>query len=122
MTEIEDATSLSDVLARIARELRRMHVAGQEIEEAVGGQIRNGRLPTGTMHLSLQRLDLLVQSLDGLALFIGHIADDLGVDPRIDPREAARRVVVRDLAHSLGGMSRARRIEEDSASGHVQLF
>ncbi|TMV67023.1 hypothetical protein FGG78_32560 [Thioclava sp. BHET1] len=72
------------------------------------------------MHLTLQRLDLLVQSIEGISIFVGHLAAEIDAGRRIDPRQAAKRVTLRELSRSLGEGGEVSVAQEEE--GQVQFF
>ncbi len=115
--------ALGVVLGRVAGELGRLHAAGQVIEDIVGEQIRRAGMPAGVMHPALQNLDALVQSIDGIALFLQHLSVEVDGATLVDPGNAARLVPMRELGQALVGG--AHPVEDGTGTdsyGQVHLF
>ena len=87
----------------MAGQLQQLHKTGQQIEEAVGDLIHDNHRIAAQGSISLQGLDQLVQSLEGLGQFVDALANDIGPDLTVDTIRATRNIGLRELALGLQG-------------------
>ncbi|WP_127904421.1 hypothetical protein [Solirhodobacter olei] len=92
---------LADLMARLAAQLHETHDLGRQVEDAIGGLIHHsGQAGLRAAH-SFQQLDVLVQSLDSLAIYVETLAATVPAGVGVDPREAIKQVKLRALSHAL---------------------
>lgn len=115
--------ALAWLLVALAQQVHRLQVSAQSVENAVGCVIRDAAAAGRPLDPSLQGLDLLVQSLGGLAVYIGDLSQQLDPAITLDPTAASHRIGQRDLAFALIG--RAPTMADDPPiplSGSVHFF
>lgn len=101
MQEVIHETDLAALLSRLGTQLAEANRLGQAVEEAIGDLIRHTHRSPLTPIVSFQKLDVLVQSLDSLAVYVAALAEAVPQGTQVDPREAAKRVKLRTLSHAL---------------------
>lgn len=70
----------------------------------------------------LQSIDLLVQSLGAVAAYLDGLAQEADPQITLDPRSAASRIGLRDLAEALTGQRRPLPAPRVKDPGDVHLF
>lgn len=101
MSDAGQQADLAGLLARLGRQLREVNQLGQAVEEAIGDLIRHTHKSSLSPVASFQKLDVLVQSLDSLAVYVEALAAAVPAGTSVDVREAAKRVKLRALSHAL---------------------
>lgn len=112
-----DTQPLRAVMARLGRELERLHVLSETAQDAVA--TLTGRIvPDPEVSGGIQVLDSLTQHLCVLATFVDDIASAMSVSERVDLTTAASRICL--------GHLRARLTDEivpdHESCGAVELF
>lgn len=110
--------ALSDALSRAATELRRMETQGRALEDRVGAHVTAGTQTIQDLHVALQGLDHMVQSLDAVAGYLDRLAQGAPPQLRVDIDHAVAAIRLRDLSNALAGHTPAERVR----SGDVDLF
>jgi hypothetical protein len=101
--ETGEMTPIADLLANASQELRRLCASAYEVEAAVGALI-TGADPASLAEIrGLQELDRLIQHIDGLAAYIGALAEASDGLGHVDAGRARRLVKVARLADGLAG-------------------
>lgn len=115
--------SVADLLGHVAEGLHDLRQEGRLLEDAIAAAIL-GEEPTQHATLgNLQRIDLIVQALGELALYVAALAERLPQDERIDVSTLLARMTLRDLAGTLAGRPRQKVVDGASnISGEVDLF
>ncbi len=96
-----DHRDLAMLLARLGAQLHEVNRLGQTVEEAIGDLIRHTNHSGMSPASSFQSLDVLVQSIDSLAVYVEALAAAVPEGTRIDAQEAMKRVKLRALSHAL---------------------
>ena len=93
------------------------------MEEAIGDSLLGGAESLGDTLASLQKIDLVVQSLGELSAYVDELAAALPCDPYLDMDKALGQISLRDLARTLSGGARKKVVNSDGeTSGEVELF
>lgn len=92
---------LAELLSRLGHQLAEMNRLGGAVEEAIGDLIRHTNYSGLTPAASFQKLDVLVQTLDSLAVYVESLAAAVPEGTLIDPSDAVKRVKLRALSHAL---------------------
>ncbi|MFN3954097.1 MAG: hypothetical protein ACK4LQ_06545 [Pararhodobacter sp.] len=92
---------LKSVLLNAAREIERLSELAREIDEAVGTVSLSGAQIPLSQAQTLQRVDLLRQSLECMTEFIGQVAQQSNEGANICADAAVRNIPLRDLARNL---------------------
>tara|TARA_R110002096_G_scaffold405044_1_gene602963 strand:- start:2937 stop:3302 length:366 start_codon:yes stop_codon:yes gene_type:complete len=108
--------ALSVALERMAIQLRSLHRIARELEYILGDALQDRPHRPDPR---LQSLDFLIQSLDGLTLFLEDLAPDLEPCMKVDLSVACRRIVLRDLQHALASGDVP---DKTTASGDAEFF
>lgn len=90
------------VLENMARELDRLASLAGHIDSAVGHVPISSDM-TGETMATLQRVDLLRQSLECLTHYVGSLAGQVNESVLVNPVNAAEALPLRDLARDLAG-------------------
>jgi len=112
---------LRTLLATLGTETRALAAQAVLIEDAVAGQPGFGTGAKDALQI-LQSIDLLVQSLDAVAIFVNGLAQEVDPLATVDPRAAVARIGLRDLAASLAGQARPGPQARVRDTGDVHLF
>lgn len=106
------------LLIGISAEIRTIRDSGYLIESAVG-HIISAAYPEGPeLAKSLQRLDHMVQSLEGIADFVEQLAIEINSSLTLDPTAALHYIKQRDLAYALIGRTKG----EAPIAGDADFF
>jgi hypothetical protein len=92
---------LAALLDRLSSQLAEIHGLGRQVEDAIGELIRQSGQTGRASISSFQQLDVLVQSLDSLAVYVESLATAVPEGTLVDPREAIKGVKLRALSHAL---------------------
>ena len=114
---------LSEFLRCIALELLVLQQDGRSVEDAIGRSILGEEPTTQDVLRNLQGIDLIVQSLGELRVFLDFLNASLMNDDLIDASEVLGTMGLRELAYRLS--SGTRQLVLDSSgqvSGEVDLF
>lgn len=118
-----DPRPLSDLLRRVARELRVLQGEGRSLEDAIGRAILGEEPSTRETLAHLQGVDLIVQTLGELSDYVEAMTGMITPDPVIDVSAPLARISLRELARNLSGGSRQPIVDQDGQiSGEVDLF
>ncbi|SNX74906.1 hypothetical protein SAMN05878503_12738 [Cereibacter ovatus] len=93
---------LNILMERLGKQLHRLAEMGADIEDAVGRTISR-TAPSPSDLPTLQEIDNLVQSLQGLAGYVERLADQVDTIVRVDTSEPIRAVNQKSLAAVLIG-------------------
>jgi hypothetical protein len=108
---------LSEVLARIGWELRDLASAADDLQAVISPNVSNCRCTQWSDLTALQSLDLMRQTLEGVAHFVEALAiaggGNLQNDPHVDPHHASRGVMLSALSTRL---TRSRGVDAATAS------
>jgi hypothetical protein len=89
---------LSDILGRMAQELRDLARTVDQLQDAVGRMTTSQLARDGETMRELQNFDRLEQALAGMADFSDSLARSASGEWRLNPHAAARAVPLGDLA------------------------
>jgi hypothetical protein len=109
---------IADLLGYVSTELRNLCLAAYEVEEAVGPLITDRGQKGLEGVQGLQELDRMIQYIEGLADYLGALAEasaDLGT---VDPTAARKLIKVARLAEGLAG----RRLTAFAPSGELEIL
>lgn len=116
------AHSTLQITAKVLRELARKT---DHIQDIVGQVIRNasrsGEAASDAHIKELQSLDHITQSIDGLADFLGALAEDTPTEWKYADLNAVKSVKLEALAAQLSG-AKAPVTESDETDGDLDLF
>lgn len=114
---------LGQTLHRLAAELRALQAEARAVDAAIGQALLDGAPAPGAALASLQRIDLIVQSLGALGAYLAALPVQLPADPQIDINAPLGRIPLRDLARRLSGGCRRPVIDaQGEICGEVDLF
>jgi len=109
------------VLASTARELETLAALATDIDRAIG-QLTVTLTIDGRTNATLQKVDLLRQSLECIALYVNNLVGQLNDTNQIDPATAAASLTLRDLACKLAGDKEVGLPAEQSTGQDVCFF
>lgn len=115
-----EGMTLSRMLAIVATELETVGADGRVLEHRVGDAVDAG--DPGQVILSLQGLDHLMQVIDGLALFLRCVSEQVEPTQQVDPAPAAQLVGLRALAERLRGQEATPVAQAPDGDEDLHLF
>jgi len=113
--------AFATVLASTARELETLAGLAADIDHAIG-QLSVPATIGGRATESLQRIDLLRQSLECIALYVNNLARQLKETNHINPASAAESLALRDLARNLASPGQIDSAAEQTTCQDVCFF
>lgn len=113
MAHLPHAVPLSRTLGACARELSALAARCEELQTGLAPALRSGAAIE-----EAQALDLLTQSLAAVAGYLGEVSAELPAELTIDPRDAAAKVPLAEMARRLVGM----RPHAAPESGELEMF
>lgn len=117
MVPLDHENDLAVLLERLGAQLHAANRMGREFEDAMGDLIAKCAAAARPA-AAFQRLDILVQRIENLALYAEALAHAVPPDVVVDPRMAAGRVKLRALSTALI----AKRAEDSGQEGELHLF
>ncbi|WP_370301911.1 hypothetical protein, partial [Pseudooceanicola sp.] len=94
-------------LHRLAAELRALQAEARAVDAAIGQALLDGAPAPGAALASLQRIDLIVQSLGALGAYLAALPAQLPADPQIDINAPLGRIPLRDKRRRRHRLERA---------------
>jgi hypothetical protein len=98
---MSEMVSLSTLLSRMTRELRRVETRLTSLEEAIGDIVLDSPPPRSPRFHELQEIDRARQEVAGIADFLERVADAASPECAVDARLASRSLGLADLAAAL---------------------
>lgn len=117
-TAIRGAEPISQLLTRASAELRDMASVTDDLEALVGNLVLAGSFGTSNSIYDLQKLDLLRQSIAGIADFLDGICRSSHPGWTVDSNSAAETVKLAGLSERLRGAA----AQEDYVADSFELF
>lgn len=94
-------TDLAALLTRLAAQLHEAYGLGRHVEDSIATLIRETAGQRPASRPSFQQLDILVQSLESLSIYVDTLAGAIPEGTNVDAREATQRVKLRALSQAL---------------------
>jgi hypothetical protein len=98
---MSEMVSLSTLLSRMTRELRRVETRLTNLEDAISDILLDTPAPRSPRFHELQEIDRARQEVSGIADFLQHLADGASPECAVDARLASRSLGLADLAAAL---------------------
>jgi hypothetical protein len=117
-----DKVPLADVLKQISAELMAIADTVGAVEETVSRIANGGGAKDYNMMRDLQNIDMISQSLKAIASYSDCISQNAPEDWEIDTSEAAKSVLLTDLARRLSCAPRQVDWGNSSRSGEWEVF
>ena len=113
--------SMSSILRAVGSEIGELGRVADRLQDTIGSLVEQAGCREIRTVEDLQALDLIVQRLSGLRDFLDALAPSLPDGWRADPADAARAVLLSDLARRLRGIAAPAALLEEDA-GALDLF
>ncbi len=116
--------SATETLRTVAAEVSHLADMSDRLQALISSALL-ADTTTNAGHLKeFQAIDLLVQRLHGVAIFISALAETTHPDWRVDAAAAAANIPLSDLARRLSGAAPTERAREDEplSDGDLELF
>ena len=114
---------LAQVMRLVGEELRDLRDEGRHVEDAIAHALLDGETSRREALGNLQKIDLIVQTLSELSLFVGDLVAHVPEGCAVDVHHMLERITLRDLARKLAGGPRKAIVDEmGRVSGEVDLF
>lgn len=97
---------INSVLANLAVECDKLAALAGEIDRVIGRLTFSECAPETGASATLQRIDLLRQSLECVTEYLEELAEQVGDGLEVDPEQATRGLKLRELAGNLAGAAR----------------
>ena len=121
LIEVSGQEQLGDVLTRSAAELADLADRTERLQDVMADLVRQCAALGGDATQDMQALDWIAQHLEGLASFLGALAEAAPPGWRLDTTGALDALSLAELAHRLRGGG-ARPAAPIMASGDMELF
>ena len=118
--EASQLEPIGGALARAGAELSHIVKMINDLEDVVGHAISHARSTRELQIAELQQLDRARQKIEGAAEFLLTLTEMAKPDWLIDPRHAARSVMIGEIARRLGGLGDAE--VQDAEADAYELF
>ena len=118
--EVSEQEHLGDVLARSAAELAELADRTERLQDVMADLVQQCAALGGDATQDMQALDWIAQHLEGLASFLGALAEQAPPGWRLDTTDALDALSLAELAHRLRGGPRP--VGPVMASGEMELF
>ena len=118
--EASQLEPIGDALARAGAELSHIVKMINDLEDVVGHAISHAHSTRELQIAELQQLDRARQKIEGAAEFLLTLTEMAKPDWLIDPRYAARSIMMGEIARRLGGVGDA--LVEDPEADAYELF
>jgi hypothetical protein len=113
---------LSDILGRMAQELRDLARTVDQLQDTVGRMTTRQLARDGETMRELQNFDRLGQTLSGVANFAEALGLAAAADWAVDPQSAARAVHLSDLAARLVSRREKAGVSGGVGAGELEFF
>jgi hypothetical protein len=120
MTDTAGPERLGEVLARSAAELADLADRTERLQEVMADLVKQAAALDGDATQDMQALDWIAQHLEGLASFLGALAEAAPHGWRLDTTDALDALSLAELAHRLRGGVRP--VAQTASSGDMELF